>query len=208
LLLLPLTSNTTEYIKETYIEPVVAEASQAPESAPEATILALVEQISAKWGVSSTTLFNLVESESKLDPLADNGKDRGLCQINRISWPEITDEQAFDPEWCLNWTSEKLSKGQDYFWTVCSCVSLVKAMGVKLPKGDADDLFPNSEVPRKGGAVILKYWKPERHHVAYVDSVQEDGLHIIESNYERCKITSRVIPLDDKHIMGFYKPVE
>ena len=86
-----------------------------------------------------------------------------------------------------------------------SCVLTARWLGVDVPLGDAEDLTPNNILPRVGGVVILKYWDPVRYHVAVIESVQTDGLHIAEGNYEKGKFTRRVIPLETKNIMGYYK---
>lgn len=192
----------------TYTKEAVLPTAHASEVIEPETIEQKIDRIALAHGIATTTLYNLVQSESNFDPNADNGEDRGIAQINRKSFPEITDEQAFDPEFSLNFAAQKISEGKDYLWTVCSCVQLVKSLGVNI-KGNADDIFPTDTViPHAKGVVILKYWNPDRHHVAYIESVEKDGLHIIEGNFERCKITRRVIPLNDIHIMGYYKPLD
>ena len=86
----------------------------------------------------------------------------------------------------------------------CSCVLFVKSLGFKLPRLiDAGNLDINSRVPIKGGLISLVYG--EIHHIAYVESIQPDGIHIKESNFEKCKIGERVIPIDDPNIIGFYR---
>lgn len=86
-----------------------------------------------------------------------------------------------------------------------SCVKTARWLGADIPLGDAEDLTPNNELPRVGGVVILKYWDPVRYHVAVVESVEQDGLHIAEGNFKPGEFSRRVIPLDSKNIMGYYK---
>jgi len=84
----------------------------------------------------------------------------------------------------------------------CSCVLTARELGAKLPKGDARELIPNSPFPRVGGVVILRYH--EDAHVAYIDKVTSEGLHVQEGNFEKCKQTERVIDFDDPNIVGYW----
>ena len=69
-------------------------------------------------GVNPDVALAIAKCESGLNPLAvgDGGQSRGLWQIHRPSWPEITDAQAFDPEWSTAWAVEKL-KSRPAHWT-------------------------------------------------------------------------------------------
>ena len=196
--------DTVYYVAESSATPV--EAYISPEIAPQLTIEQKIDNIASKWKIASSTLYNLVQGESQFDLLADNGVDRGLVQISRKYWPDITDEQAFDVDFSLNFAAEAISKGKENQWVVCSCVSFARALGAKLPKGNADDLFPNTETPSIGGVLILKY-KNGRHHLAAItkNTIQADGYHITTANKEPCKVISEVIPFDSKLIMGIYK---
>jgi len=55
--------------------------------------------------------------ESTLRPTAyswDGGAQaRGLCQITKKYHPTVTDEQAYDPSWCIQWSYTKSPK----LWT-------------------------------------------------------------------------------------------
>lgn len=137
--------------------------------------------------------------------MGDKGKSCGVIHFHKDHYPE-ENSRCDDDEYILTRAAEMIAKGEDWKFTPCSCVQTAKALGAKLPKGDANELHPNtSEAPAVGGVLILKYWNPARHHVAYIDSIQPDGYHIIEGNFEKCKITSRVIPFDSKNIMGAYR---
>ena len=63
--------------------------------------------------------------ESGGDPLSvgDKGKSRGLWQIHKDYWPEITDEMAFDPIVSTEWAIGKIKEGKIWLWT---CSKLVK----------------------------------------------------------------------------------
>lgn len=71
-------------------------------------------------------LLRLAKCESGFNPLAVNdrnnnpkhSKDRGLFQLNDYWHKNITDAQAFDPEFATRWTIEKINKGGQGIW-VC-----------------------------------------------------------------------------------------
>ena len=176
----------------------------------EETIEAKIDRIAEKNGIATTTLWNLAWSESRLDPLADNGEDRGIVQINRKAW-DITDEQAFDPEFALNFAAKHIKEGREWYWVPCSCIQTARAMGAKLPRTvngggqDAYDLTPNTPYPRVGGVVLLKYRHSGTYSVAYIKSVTATGLNVVHGNKEPCKIISEFIRTDSKDIIGFYK---
>lgn len=187
----------------------VAIPAEAASISSEAPIIVQIERTASKWGIASSTLYNLVKSESNFDPLATStdGHDRGLVQISNIYHPEVSDAQAFDSEFALNFAAEAISANKEEAWVSCNCVQFVKAMGVKLPRIiDAGNLDPNTKVPVKGGVIIMVY--NGIHHLAYIDSVQEDGIHIREANYSKCLIGRRVIPFNDPATIGFYTDKE
>lgn len=183
--------------------------AQAVEIAPEFTIDQKIDNYASKWNISSTTLHNLALSESGLNATSTNGDDRGIVQINKIYHPEITDAEAFDTDFSLNYAAEQISKGKESEWVACDCASFVKVMlareGYTLPRIiDAGNLDINSRVPVKGGVVILAY--PQAHHIAFIKSIDAEGIHIVESNFQHCLIGSRVLSPSDPHIMGYYDP--
>lgn len=63
-----------------------------------------------KYGVSASLIAGALEQESNFDPAADNGKDRGIAQINRVAHPEITDAQAFDPKFSIDFIGKEFSR--------------------------------------------------------------------------------------------------
>ena len=73
------------------------------------------------WGVSSTTIYKIIEGESNFNTLAvgDKGMSRGLVQIHKKYHPDITDEMAFDPDFSINFLASNLAKGRCSWWTVC-----------------------------------------------------------------------------------------
>lgn len=87
---------------------------------------------------------------------------------------------------------------------LCSCVLyLRKYLGVPV-YGDAWDLAPN--VPKadvqEGDVAIIDY--PNTSHVALIVDVEGDTVKIKESNFKRCKETTREIALST--VSGIYRP--
>lgn len=80
---------------------------------------AITEAIAAHWGVSSTLMEDIVMCESNDDPkaLGDHSHSRGLVQISNIYHPEITDKEAYDPLFALNFLAKALSEGKGRQWT-------------------------------------------------------------------------------------------
>lgn len=164
------------------------------------TLEEMADRIAIQHNISTSTLRNLVYSESRWDIKADNGKDRGLVQINRDAWPEITDEQAFDPEFSLNFAADKISKGEEHKWVVCSCWALVKTKVPNLP--NMAKIIPNKSKPKSGRVLVMQYGNLK--HVAYIEKVGLETLTIIEANYESCLVGRREIPITDMAIVGYF----
>ena len=53
------------------------------------------------------------------DPPSSTGLSRGLFQIHRGFWPEVSDAQAFNPAWAIRWAVPKLLGvgGSPYLWS-------------------------------------------------------------------------------------------
>lgn len=88
----------------------------------ENTITALVYTKADEVGLSATKAKEMVatikcESTFKPGAVGDGGHSRGLSQIHEPSWPEITDEQAFDPEFAVSFMAEQFKKGNERAWT-------------------------------------------------------------------------------------------
>lgn len=78
-------------------------------------------------------LLRLTNCENDtFDPLRSNTKgnkpswsvDRGILMINNYHHAEVTDEQAYNLEWSVNWTIDRINKGYQGEWI---CDKLVKA---------------------------------------------------------------------------------
>ncbi len=109
------------------IVPQTADASSTLETAPQRTkaeLQALATTIAEKRGVSAELLQTIVSRESQWNVKAvgdmqlvcpKTGKPvraRGALQITECYHPEISDAEAFDAEFSLNWGAKQLANGQ------------------------------------------------------------------------------------------------
>lgn len=72
-----------------------------------------------QYGVNSQLMRDVVKCESSFNPNAvgDFGHSRGLVQIYDTYHPTISHEQAFDPDFALNFLAREMSQGRGYLWT-------------------------------------------------------------------------------------------
>ena len=112
-------------LKITYISPKTAEASSL-------TITEIIEKHADQFGVNRELALKIAFKESSLNPNAvgdmnitcrrtgEPVRARGLYQITECYWPNITDDQAFDPEWSTRWAMKQFKDGNcKRFWTTC-----------------------------------------------------------------------------------------
>ena len=83
------------------------------------TLTERIEHYAALYGVSAEEMTEVIDCESGGNPraLGDSGKSRGLVQINRDYHPDISDNQAFDIDFSLDFLAENLAKGNGKWWT-------------------------------------------------------------------------------------------
>ena len=174
---------------------------EAVADVPHETLQELSNRVAIEYGIATTTLANLVWSESKWDPNKDNGDDRGLVQINRYFNPGVTDEQAFDPEFSLRFAAQKIAEGNEYLWTVCNCYSYVKLRIPNLPA--TKDLIPNS--PPRVGSVALFDYHGKKHYV-FVETLGSHTFSFPEANFEPCLVSRRSASYDDPFLVGYWHP--
>lgn len=74
------------------------------------TLLEWANISAQRHGVPLNLLYGIVQHESGWNPSirGDNGQSRGLAQIFQPAWPNISDAQAFNPVFALEWTAQKL----------------------------------------------------------------------------------------------------
>ena len=90
-----------------------------PQKAVQMTIPDLITQFAQEYDVSEELITKIVRCESSFrsDAIGDGGKSYGLVQIHQPSWPDITKEQAFDPEFAIEFLAKKLSEDKGELWT-------------------------------------------------------------------------------------------
>lgn len=202
-------TGTVEYTAQHTAVPVRAEIiAEVPKKE---TPQEMGQRIAKEYEIPFEVMDSIVKSESKWNPdppgSNDNGKSAGLVQIHLPDHPEITREQALDPEFALTFLAKEIKAGNEWKWWICNCVYYVRTQGVKLPKiGDPSKLTPNSDYPRVGGAIILKYG--DVWHLALIERVTEEGIYISENNKIRCQHTERLIKWGSPEIQGYWSDVQ
>lgn len=109
-------------------------ADLEPEPEPK-TVQELVTQYSKEYGVSATRMMATIRCENvELDPTLQSRlkykagnrwkqpagsyeQSYGLVQIHLPDHPDITYEQATNPEFAINWMAEQFSEGRARQWT-------------------------------------------------------------------------------------------
>ena len=78
-----------------------------------------IKERSKEEGVSREIVLKVIKCESRLNPnaLGDYGRSRGLVQIHNQYHPEVTDEQAYDPYFAVDFLIEGLKNGQGRQWS-------------------------------------------------------------------------------------------
>lgn len=170
---------------------------------PPETLQEKANRIAIQFGISTTTLSNLIYSESRWNPNATSSQgDRGIAQINFISHAEVKDACAFDPECAIRWTAQRIKQGYSDEWVACNCYSYLKTKIKNLPK--MDDIVPNSK-PQIGGVAIFYYGHGTKH-VSYIKDIGRGILTLQESNFQPCLISPREVSVDNKNLVGFWYP--
>lgn len=160
-----------------------------------------IQRVSRENGISPILLTNLVQSESSGNPKADNGYDRGIVQISRTYHPEVSDNCAFDQTCALEWAAKYIAEHGSDEWVAANCYLFVKTKIPSLPL--QSEIVPNSD-PHRGTVAVFKYGTLD--HLAYVTSVEDDGVWVMEANYQPGLIAPRFVEFTDQHLLGFWSP--
>lgn len=82
-------------------------------------ILLYIRDRSKEESVSREIVLNVLKCESRLNPnaLGDHGHSRGLAQIHNQYHPEISDEQAYDPYFAVDYLIEGIKEGRGHEWS-------------------------------------------------------------------------------------------
>ncbi len=83
------------------------------------TIDEKIEYYAQSYGVKSEVMYNTIKCESQFNSKAigDSGHSRGLSQIHRPSHPTITDAQAFDEDFAIEFMAKEMSNGNAWMWS-------------------------------------------------------------------------------------------
>ncbi len=94
-------------------------ASAAVSIPAERTIPQMIEYSAAMYGVSTSTMTSVLRCESSLRPdaVGDSGESFGIAQIYRPAHPEISVDQALDPEFAIDYLAQQLYLGNGSMWT-------------------------------------------------------------------------------------------
>lgn len=98
-----------------------------------------------------------------------------------------------------------IADGRESEWVVCSCVKSARLTVSNLPRQNAEDFEPNTNLEH-GKIAILDY-NGIRHITAY-KIAQEGILAVKEGNFKPCVLEDRLIPWEElnDHLVGFYTP--
>jgi soluble lytic murein transglycosylase-like protein len=71
-----------------------------------------------KYGVSEEVMDTVIQCESEYnkEALGDGGKSRGLVQIH-ADYHDVSDEEAYDPAFAIEFLAKHLKEGNGYLWT-------------------------------------------------------------------------------------------
>lgn len=175
-----------------------------PEPPVEESLQSMADRIATEHGISTSTFFNLIESESnwQTDRTSPQG-DRGILQINKKYHPEVTDECSFDPECAMEWAAQRIAEGYLDEWVAANCYSLVEVLTpYRLPK--MAEIAPNSP-PTVGSVAIFNY--SGTPHLAVITAFTDDGFIVREANYKPAVIDTREISFKDKALVGFWRKI-
>lgn len=101
-----------------------AEAPTEPPAPPKTSwtvdeVKVLVDQYADRYSVSRTTMHSVVNCESSYDYniVGDQGRSHGLAQIFGPANPDISIEEANNPDFALDFMASNISKGRGSKWT-------------------------------------------------------------------------------------------
>lgn len=99
-------------------EPLIAEAREIILET-EQDFRAYIALKAPTMGLDASLVEKVVSCESSFNPraLGDSNQSRGLAQIHKPSHPDITDEEAYDPRFALDFLMENMADGKGKMWT-------------------------------------------------------------------------------------------
>jgi len=95
----------------------IVEAPLAPPEPP--TVKELVTLKAKEYKVSETLLTKVIQCESSFvtNARGDNNHSRGLVQIHNLYHPDVSDEQADNPEFAIDFLAKNIALGKGSMWT-------------------------------------------------------------------------------------------
>lgn len=116
--------NSSQYNKD---HPLVYEAqAEAPREVlietkvewTEDRIKQEIDEQAKKYKVDPKVMHKVIKCESGYNPnaLGDGGKSRGLVQIHS-AYHEVSDEDAYDPQYAIEFLAKALSEGKGNLWS-------------------------------------------------------------------------------------------
>jgi len=102
-------------------QPIVEEAIETLHKSEytKEDIINLISVYSEKYQVNEFTVKQVIWHESHYDrfDVGDDGHAFGLAQINNIYHPNITKEQAQDPNFAIDFMAKNIKNGKGSMWT-------------------------------------------------------------------------------------------
>ena len=92
----------------------------------EKDVLRLIEHYASAYGVDSEVMSKVIFCESGFNPKiqsqiinskGEQEQSYGLSQIHIPSHPDVTIEQATDPEFAIEFMARAMSNGDSWMWT-------------------------------------------------------------------------------------------
>ena len=91
---------------------------------------ALAYYSAQEYSIDAGAFLSVIRQESRFDPHPADGdmkiickrtgapvRARGIAQITECYHPEVTDAEAYDPAWALEWAASMWSKGHAHEWS-------------------------------------------------------------------------------------------
>lgn len=115
--------------------------------------IALVDRYSGIYGVDAYIMRRVIMCESGYDSKAvgDGGTSFGLSQIHLPAHPEITKEQAFNPEFAVEFMAKEMSAGRAWKWT---CFKMFYPRDLSPILSTSTDLISESESDRVSSSTL------------------------------------------------------
>lgn len=109
-----------------HIQATGAEAPVQPIQYTKPVVIDMIGYYASKYGVSQRIMTSVVSCETggTFDPKqkGDHGHSLGLSQIYLPAHPDITPDQAQDPDFALEFMASNLAKGNGSLWTTYTAI--------------------------------------------------------------------------------------